>query len=105
MALVTDGARNLSVVRRELAGDVRVSSLKSTGQRLPVGGFLGTLATSIRRIEAMKYAAYNKADAEKVVKAATHGNTKASYYKWSPSALDVDRMKEHELYHSAPFRH
>jgi hypothetical protein len=26
-------------------------------------------------------------------------------YKWSPSALDVDRMKEHELYHSAPFRH
>ena len=53
----------------------------------------------------MKSAAYNKADAEKVVKAATHGNTKASYYKWSPSALDVDRMKEHELYHSAPFRH
>ena len=68
-------------------------------------GCAGTLATSIRRIEAMKYAAYNKADAEKVVKAATHGNTKASYYKWSPSALDVDRMKEHELYHSAPFRH
>ena len=44
-------------------------------------------------------------EAEKVVKAATYGSTKASYYKWSPSALDVDRMKEHELYHSAPFRH
>ena len=67
--------------------------------------FLASRQHSIRRIEAMKYAAYNKADAEKVVKAATHGNTKASYYKWSPSALDVDRMKEHELYHSAPFRH
>jgi hypothetical protein len=53
----------------------------------------------------MKYAAYNKAEAEKVVTAATYGNTKASYYKWSSAALDVDRMKQHELYHSAPFRH
>jgi hypothetical protein len=33
------------------------------------------------------------------------GNTKASYYKWSPAALDVDRMKRHELYRSAPYRH
>jgi hypothetical protein len=41
---------------------------------------------------------------QRLVKAATYG-TKASYYKWSPSALDVDRMKEHELYHSVPFRH
>jgi hypothetical protein len=54
---------------------------------------------------AWEYAAYNKAEAEKVVTAATYGNTKASYYKWSPSALDVDRWKQHELYHSAPYKH
>jgi hypothetical protein len=40
----------------------------------------------------MKYAAYNKAEAEKVVTAATSGNTKASYYKWSPAALDGTRV-------------
>ncbi|GMI54813.1 hypothetical protein TeGR_g10629 [Tetraparma gracilis] len=30
---------------------------------------------------------------------------KASFYKWSPAALDIDRVEEHGLYLSAPHRH
>ena len=30
---------------------------------------------------------------------------KMATWVWSPSALDVDRWKQHELYHSAPYKH
>ena len=64
-------------------------------------GCAGTLATSTHRIDAMKYAACTKEEAQKIVEEATRGNVAPSYYRWSAAAVDVDRMTQHELYHAA----